>query len=201
MKVTSEIYVNGTALWVPEGLYQADDAVANGVISGPDARGEGIEALPVSTGETAPEMAAEACAVALAAAGKQPHEVDALVYAWVFRQGTGVATPAHRVARLLGADRCVALGVQQMSNGGAAALELAVARLLTEPTCRTAVVATGDEFRDLPYDRWRAAPPLGDGATRWCSPVSPASRSSVRWFLSVNPRWNSSSPAVIRSHR
>ncbi|MEF9915414.1 hypothetical protein RJT17_35420 [Streptomyces sp. P5-A9] len=155
----------GAAVYLPARVDTAAAAISRGVITMPDSRGEGFESLPVSEGLAGAELGVRASELALTQAGVGPLEVDALVYAWVFRQGASVWSPAHRVARLLGAHRCVALGVQQMSNGGAAALEIALARLLTEPSCRTVVVATGDEFRGLPYDRWRGSIPVGDGGT------------------------------------
>ncbi|MBP2471945.1 3-oxoacyl-[acyl-carrier-protein] synthase-3 [Crossiella equi] len=154
MRITGELAVAAAAVHLPP------------VVAGP-AEGvrEGFHGVTVSTGPTGPELAAGAVGKALAEAGVAPERVDTLVHAWASPEPEGVWTPAHRVARLAGARDAVALGVRQMSNGGAAALEAGLCRLLTEPGCRVVVTSTGDDFRSLPYDRWLNHPPLGDGGT------------------------------------
>lgn len=112
----------------------------------PSARDADTGPLASADGHTGPEAAALAAADALAESRRAPAEVDGLLYSWMSPQGEHVWTPPHRVARLLGADRCVALGVQQAPNGGAAALREAVSFLLTEPEWHTAVAVTDDDF-------------------------------------------------------
>lgn len=134
-------------------------------MSAVDSWSEGIELLPTSHDVTPPQMACRAAQRALVDAGVHADQVALLVHAWVYDQGPDTWTPSHRVARELGAVRCSAVGVRQMSNGGAAALRAAVAHLLTEPRAEAALVTTADGFAGLPYDRWLPVPPLGDGGT------------------------------------
>lgn len=163
MKLTRPVAVAGAALCLPPGRYTADQALACGALTSPVMMATGIQALPVCTTAQEPlELAARAVKLALAQARVDPSAVDLLVYGWVFEQ-EGWDLP-RQVARLGGAESCVALGVRQMSNGGAAALELAARSLEADPGVRTAVAVTADSFQGLPYDRWRSMPPLGDGA-------------------------------------
>jgi 3-oxoacyl-[acyl-carrier-protein] synthase-3 len=153
--------------WLPATVRTAERAVAAGEYDADDARRDGYRQLPVSDGLAAPELAALAGSAALAAAGCGPSQVGLLAHAWTHYQGHDFWSPAHFVARRVGADRAVALGVQQMCNGGAAALELAGTRLLADPTITTCLVTTADVFARPGFDRWSSDQGIayGDGAT------------------------------------
>ena len=71
------------------------------------------------------------------------------------------------MADQLGLADSVPLGVQQVCNGGAAAIELATARLLAEPRLGRALITTADRFAEPGFDRWRGDYGIGygDGAT------------------------------------
>ncbi|QFZ18612.1 ketoacyl-ACP synthase III family protein [Saccharothrix syringae] len=165
MRVAGAVTLAGCALWLPEECYTARQAQANGAVSTADSSGEGIDRLPTAAGTAPTLMAVLAARRALDQAGVRPDRLALLAHAWVYDQGPQTWTPPHRVARELGALDCAAVGVRQMSNGGASALQAAVAHLLAEPRAEAALVTTADAFTDLPYDRWRPVPPLGDGAT------------------------------------
>ena len=74
-------------------------------------------------------------------------------------------SPAHYIAARIGADGANPVGVQQMCNGGAAALELAT-RWAGTADAGTALVTTADRFAEPGFDRWRGDYGLwyGDGA-------------------------------------
>ncbi|MGZ3144841.1 ketoacyl-ACP synthase III family protein [Lentzea chajnantorensis] len=164
MRVAGAITIAGTALWLPDEVYSASEAQTAGSVTAADSEGELIGRLPVAD-IAPPRMARLAAQRALEHAGVTAAEVGLLVHAWVFDQGPQTWTPPHRVARELGARRCAAIGIRQMSNGGAAAMQTAIAHLLAEPRAASALVTTADNFSSLPYDRWLSVPPLGDGAT------------------------------------
>ncbi|MEV5143601.1 ketoacyl-ACP synthase III family protein [Streptomyces sp. NPDC052727] len=126
----------------------------------------GYAALPVS-GEAAPEMAVRAARAALESTGTAPAELGMVLHAWMYYQGHDLWSPPHYIADQLGARHAEPLGVQQVCNGGAAAVEVGVARLLTDPALRYALVTTADRFAAPGFDRWRGDYGIayGDGAT------------------------------------
>ncbi|GAA0362417.1 hypothetical protein NE235_22470 [Actinoallomurus spadix] len=160
MRIDVPIAIAGARVWRPPTVGRSENASSRGVLSGPEVAGVGSS---TASGDlTGPEMAVYAAVGALADARRSPAEVDGLAYGWVSHQGEHVWTPPHRVARLLGANRCVALGVQQMANSGVAALRESVLWLVTEPDWTTTVAATGDGLR--PHDPCQGhSPPAGGG--------------------------------------
>lgn len=167
MKVTGQVRVASATAWLPPGRSRAVDALAGGVLSDIDARATLCHEVPVAGGIPAWELGLRACRQALSEADVPPGEVDFLSYAGMSVLEEEPASPAHRLARMLGASRSIVLGVSQMSSGGDAALHAAVCALLTEPDTRHAVACTGMDTDGLPYDRWLTAPEvvLGDGGT------------------------------------
>ena len=161
--------VDGIALTaaacIPETRTEVGHAIAGGLIRATDAAHEGIVSLPVAGPTAAPEMAVAAARSALGGCGIREIDVDILIHAWVYDQGPDTWTPPHRVARSLGASRCEAIGIRQMSNGGACALHTGTARMLADPDLHAVLVTTADNFTALPYERWLSIPFLGDGAT------------------------------------
>ncbi|MHC9296506.1 ketoacyl-ACP synthase III family protein [Mycobacterium sp. LTG2003] len=129
---------------------------------------EGYKQVAVGTGSPVEDLAVPAAANALRRSGYDVADVDLLIYAWTHDQGDDVATPHSRLARLLGADRAVTIGIQQMSGGGAVGLEIA-AEMIASGRYRTALVATADVFNEDPHTRWvergSRSILLGDGAT------------------------------------
>ncbi|MGY0231156.1 ketoacyl-ACP synthase III family protein [Longispora urticae] len=129
---------------------------------------EGYGQVAVGSGCPVETLAVPAAADALRQAGCLATDLDLVLYSWIHEQGAENPMPHARLARLLGAHNAVALGVQQMSNGGAAALEIADA-MLKAGRARRALVVTSDIFDDDPQARWlkhglRGSLP-GDGAT------------------------------------
>ena len=167
MRLTRPLRIVAARTVVPDTVETVTEAVARGALAAEDVSATGYRQLPVSETEAAPELAVRAAAACLAAAGLDAGAVDLLVHAWTYHQGHDFWSPAHYVAHGLGALRATALGIQQMCNGGAAALETAAAWLQADPRLHTAVVTTADRFCTPGFDRWRGDYGLwyGDGAT------------------------------------
>lgn len=167
MRVEGRIGVAAAVIRLPGHVEKAVDAVAAGRLTAEEAAATGYEELPVSRDESAPEMAAAAARAALERAGWAADGVGLALHAWIYHQGHDFWSPAHYVANEAGLRSALPLGVQQMCNGGAAAVELAVARLLSDPGTTRAVVTTADRFAEPGFDRWRGDYGLwyGDGAT------------------------------------
>jgi 3-oxoacyl-[acyl-carrier-protein] synthase-3 len=167
VKVTGRVLIAAAATWLPPGRSRARDAVRAGVLADIDARESVCHEVPVADGLAAWELALRAAREALSEPRIPASEVDFLGYAGMSATEEEPASPAHRLARLLGVAQGVAVGVHQMSSGGDAALHAAIATMLVEPGTRNALVCTGMNTSGLPYDRWRTAPEtvLGDGGT------------------------------------
>ena len=176
MRFDPPLPVAAVALWLPPQRVSAADAVAAGRLDAGDAAGNGYLAVPVSKDLAAPEMAVLAAGSALSAAGWDPATVDLVVHAWTYYQGHDFWSPPHFVARGIGAERALPLGVQQMCNGGAAAIEVAATRLLADPAVSRAVVTTADRFCGPGFDRWRGdrGAVYGDSATALLLTRAPA---------------------------
>ncbi|MFF4449325.1 3-oxoacyl-ACP synthase [Streptomyces sp. NPDC001502] len=166
MDLRDGLGIKAVRVWLPERADTAHEAVADGRIDPEEQATAGIRQLPVSD-LAAPEMAVRAARAALAAAGPDAPAPDLLIHAWIHHQGHDFWSPAHYVARELGAHHTLPVGIQQMCNGGAVGLELAAARLLADPGCRSALVTTADRFADEGFDRWRGDYGVwyGDAAT------------------------------------
>jgi len=127
-----------------------------------------IASVCVAGNESAPEMAALAAGRALRQAGCEPAEIDLLLHAAAYYQGHDLWPPASYIQRrVIGNNRCPAMEIRQMSNGGMAALELAASYLVAGQERRHALITTGDRFCLPGFDRWRSDPGTicGDGGT------------------------------------
>nr|WP_296780690.1 ketoacyl-ACP synthase III family protein [Rhodococcus sp. (in: high G+C Gram-positive bacteria)] len=111
------------------------------------------------------ELAAAAGAFALADANLDALDVDRLFYACSFDSSPPLWPPASWIARELGID-APAMRVDQVSNGGMAAIQLGY-ELLVGPFADNVVVTTGDRHDGARFDRWRSDPGTvyGDGGT------------------------------------
>ena len=154
MRIEPALRIAAVTAWLPARRETAAEAVAAGLLDPDVAADNGYHAVSVSDELAAPELAVRAAADALSAAGWDPATVDLVVHAWTYYQGHDFWSPPHFVAHGIGALRAVPIGVQQMCNGGAAAIEVAAARLLADPTVSRAVVTTGDRFAGPGFDRW-----------------------------------------------
>jgi 3-oxoacyl-[acyl-carrier-protein] synthase III len=154
-------------LWLPPHRETTAEALAADRLDPETADRLGYLEVAESRDRSAPEMAVLAATKALANAGWAGNELDLLAHAWTYHQGHDFWAPASYVANQIGAVDALAVGVQQMCNGGAAALEIAVTRLIADPTVNRCAVTTADRFAAPAFDRWRGDYDLayGDAAT------------------------------------
>ncbi|MEG8184537.1 3-oxoacyl-ACP synthase [Nocardia terpenica] len=157
-------------LRLPDGRATIAEALAAGRLRARDAQDLGHDEVPVSEGESPPELAVAAARTAVEVGRIDPLDIDLICHAWMYYQGHDMWSPAHYVAGELGARNTMPVGIQQMCNGGSAALELAAARLSFEHLVgsplvpgpngravgRLALVTTGDRFDGPGFDRWRS---------------------------------------------
>ncbi len=167
MRFEPGLPVAAVTCWLPPRRETAESAVAAGLLTAEHAAKQGYVATAVSDDLAPPEMAVLAATDALATAGWDAAEVDLVLHAWTYFQGHDFWSPAHFVADRIGARRAVPVGIQQMCNGGAAAVEIAASRLLADPAVTRAVVTTADRFAQPGFDRWYGdyGTSYGDAAT------------------------------------
>jgi 3-oxoacyl-[acyl-carrier-protein] synthase III len=167
MRLSRELGIKAVRTWWPSGRDAVEDAVAAKRIERRAAADMGYAALPVAEDVSAPDMALAAAREAVDAAGVRPEEVGLLLHAWMYYQGHDLWSPPHYLANELGMTDAVPAGVQQVCNGGAMAIELAAARVTTDPGPGYALITTGDRFVDPGFDRWRSDYGIayGDGGT------------------------------------
>ncbi|MFJ7267385.1 ketoacyl-ACP synthase III family protein [Streptomyces sp. NPDC099050] len=194
MRLPVPVGIASVALWLPEHQDTAENAVAERRVEARTARELGNPRLPVAGDVSPPEMAVLAAREALRGAGVPAAGVSLLLHAWMYYQGHDLWSPPHYIAHQLGAHAAVPIGIQQICNGGAAALELAAARLTAGdeerveerqeeerqkngrqedgrqedgPAPRYSLVTTADRFALPGFDRWRSdyGAAYGDAAT------------------------------------
>ncbi|MDT5151301.1 MAG: 3-oxoacyl-[acyl-carrier-protein] synthase [Mycobacterium sp.] len=150
MRVGIDLSMRGVAVQIPRDRLSIEAALAGGTDL---ADGQAED-------ETAWKMAAQVAAQVLESTRVPAREVGLLVYSGL-RQGEEDWKAAPMIARVVGADRAVALAVRQTSNGGAISMQMAVSHLMAEERTSTALVLTADSLgNDLSLRRQR-----GIGAT------------------------------------
>ncbi|WP_340687891.1 3-oxoacyl-[acyl-carrier-protein] synthase III C-terminal domain-containing protein [Amycolatopsis coloradensis] len=167
MKVERAIRIAAATTWLPDARYPATSAVAAGAITAEQAAGAACSEVPVGAAVPAWWMGLQAARQCLGEHGVDPVEIDFVAYAGMTPGEEEPWSPAHRLARVLGASRAVAIGLAQMSNGGAAGIGWATTLMQADDSVRYALCTTAGNFSALPYDRWQTAPAtvFGDGAT------------------------------------
>ncbi|SDZ00373.1 3-oxoacyl-[acyl-carrier-protein] synthase-3 [Amycolatopsis xylanica] len=164
MPSTTDTWLVSTATCLPPPV-SAEDAVARGIFNRKSFRRCEIEAVRVAGEESAPEMAATAAAEALT--GIDPGRIELLLHANMYYQGREMWPAASYVQRVAVGNRCAAIDVRQMSNGGMAALHLAKSFVDGRSDETLALVTTGDKFCEPGFDRWNTDPGTvyADGGT------------------------------------
>jgi 3-oxoacyl-[acyl-carrier-protein] synthase-3 len=119
--------------------------------------------LAVSPHRSGPELAAAAAGVALQEAGWDSASLDLILHAWSYYQGHDFWSPAHFVAREVGAPRAEAIGIAELCNAGVTALSVAATRLAADERVRRCLVTTGDRFAEPAFDRWASDGDSGYG--------------------------------------
>jgi 3-oxoacyl-[acyl-carrier-protein] synthase-3 len=167
MKLNNAVRIVGVAVEIPETTITTARAIELGRTDHKDAARTAIAELPVSTTAFGPQLAVAAARKALSDAHWDPSSLDIVSHAWVHHQGHDFWSPAHFVADSLDARSAMPVGIQQMCNGGAIAIEIAATRLLADPSAQRALVTTGDRFSDEGFDRWKGDYGVwyGDGGT------------------------------------
>jgi 3-oxoacyl-[acyl-carrier-protein] synthase III len=160
-----DLYLRATAARLPDRRTVADALAAGECDPQSVARTE-VLSVCVSAGESAAELAAQAARTALARAGSGPGDIDLILHADLYHQGQDVWPVASYIQRESAGNRCPAIEIRQMSNGGLAALDLACSYLRAEPSRSDALLTAGDRFCLPGIDRWRTDPgtPYADGA-------------------------------------
>ncbi|MFI9204233.1 ketoacyl-ACP synthase III family protein [Streptomyces sp. NPDC053048] len=159
MKPVEPVGIAAAALWLPEGRARMAEAVADGRLRARQAKELGHPEVPEAGPESAPGMAVDAARAALRVADIEAKDLDICAHAWMYYQGHDLWSPAHYIAHELGAHRALPVGIQQVCNGGAAGVELTVARLTADANrspdgYRWGTVTTGDRFTEPGFDRW-----------------------------------------------
>ncbi|MFG2291146.1 ketoacyl-ACP synthase III family protein [Streptomyces sp. NPDC048595] len=164
--------IAAAALWLPQGRSSASVAVAERRLTSRAARDLGHDSVPEALDIAPPDAAVRAATAALADAQVAAADLEVVGHAWMHYQGHDLWSPAHYVARRLGAVRALPVGIQQVCNGASAAMDLVAARLVAagahaQGRPRTALVTTADRFAQPGFDRWAGdyAVAYGDGAT------------------------------------
>lgn len=177
MKPAGSIGITSASIWLPEDRSRAADMVESRGLRARDARGLAHASLPVARDIAAPEMAVLAAGGALRSADVAADRLDALCHAWMYYQGHDLWSPPHYIAHEIGALRAVPFGIQQVCNGGAAAVELMAAYLSTSQITgsgtsgsgrpKWGMVTTADRFVEPGFDRWSSdyGVAYGDGST------------------------------------
>ena len=162
----ADVYVRGNGVRLPSQLLVAD-AIASGECEPKCVDRTDIESVSFSADESAAEMAVAAARIALRRGGCTAESVRLILHADTYHQGQDLWPVGSYLQRETVRNDCLALEIRQMSNGGMAAMELAVAYLTAEPGRADALLTAADRFCLPGIDRWRTDPgtPYADGAS------------------------------------
>jgi len=160
------LFIAGCGRWLPKAM-TIDAAERAGLCDRRLIWRTEITSVCQAEGESAPEMAVLAAEPALRQSGCEPAEIDLVLHASGYYQGHDLWPAASYIQRAVIGNRCPAMEVRQMSNGGMAAMELAASYLVADQQRKHALITTGDRFCLPGYDRWRSDPGTicGDGGT------------------------------------
>lgn len=159
------IWLRSAAAHVP-GRRLLSDALARGECSPAAVAQTDVESVAISASESAAELAVHAARSALTLAGSEPDDIDLILHADTYHQGQDLWPVGSYIQRETVGNGCLALEIRQMSNGGLAAMDLAVAYLGAGGSRRDALLTSADRFCRPGIDRWQTDPgtPYGDGA-------------------------------------
>jgi 3-oxoacyl-[acyl-carrier-protein] synthase-3 len=142
------------------------DAVADGRYPASEYKANGLTGAVVSD-EFAPDMAIHAVRQALSRSTVNPAGIRLLLHASTWFQGQDVWTPSSYIQQHTIGGRAPAIEVDQKSNGGMAALGLAVGYLSACPDDAAVLITTGERFCEPGWDRFRSesGTVMADGGT------------------------------------
>ncbi|KFF97880.1 3-oxoacyl-ACP synthase [Streptomyces scabiei] len=161
-----DLYIAGAAVHL-EDRDTVEEALRDGRCDERTAIRSGIASVAVSAGASAPELAVGAARQVLERTDTHPTDIDLVLHATVQHQGHDLWAPASYIQRYAVGNRCPAIEIKQLSNGGMAALELASGYLVGARGRTAALLTTGDVFGKPGFDRWRSDPGTvyGDAGT------------------------------------
>ena len=163
----ADVYVSGVGLHLARRM-PVGEVVERGIADLRTVRRSGMRSVCVGE-RSGPEMAVQAARAALRGSGRVPSDIGVVLHASTWFQGHDLWAPASYVQREAVGNSCLSLEVGQLSNGGMAAMEMAVAwlRADTDAGPRSALITTGDRFCPPGFDRWHTDPGTvcGDGGT------------------------------------
>lgn len=154
------LFIAGHGVWLPPAL-PTERAVDDHLWDLSSARRSKIASVRVAApgrDQAPPRMAARAATQALARSGLGSADIDLLLHATVHAQGRDLWNPAAYVQREVLCNRCPAIEVRQLSNGGMAALELAAGYLNGSRPGAGALLTAADRFSGPGFDRWQRDP-------------------------------------------
>ncbi|ANP49603.1 3-oxoacyl-[acyl-carrier-protein] synthase-3 [Streptomyces griseochromogenes] len=150
-----DLYIAGLGAFLPPPV-PTEEAVERGWYDPEEAEENELTAVLVAEHECAPDMAVAAGRQALARSGHAATEVILNLHANIYHQGQDFWTPASYVQRHTVGGSGLAVQIQQGSNGGMAALEMAAAHLSAAQAGPSALITTADRYCPPGFDRWNS---------------------------------------------
>lgn len=163
---TPDMYISGLGVFLPQTV-SVEWAVERGLYPAEDVEIHELGGAAVAGDTPAPEMALRAAQEAVKRCGRQPSDLDLLLYVDTWHQGPDGWLPhAHLQRYLVGGD-VHAIEVRQGCNGMFSALELAASYLRADPKRHSALLVAADNYGTPLMDRWRIGPGYigGDAAS------------------------------------
>jgi len=166
-RAMTELYIASASVWLPVTHDRAEDALARGDYDRDDLAATGYESAGTAGDIAPPDMASHAAKQAIAHSGYDPEDLVLVAHASAWYQGHPFWSAASYVQRQVGATNAMAVNVNQMCNGGAAAMDITLGYLAGRSCDDAALVTTADRFSLPGFDRWRSDYGIvyGDGGT------------------------------------
>ena len=153
MKLDS-FYLAGTGVCLPT-LRPLREIVAAGLYSPEEAAVTQLESVAIASDVYPPDMAVTAAREAVRASRHHAQAIGIALHAHLGDQGILGWHAASYVHRLAVGNSCPVIEVDQRSNGGMAAIGLAISYLKAWDSDVAALVTTADRFEDIPHGRFR----------------------------------------------
>lgn len=150
------LFIAGLATRIP-GLLPVAEAIRRGWYDADRAAAEGWLSVAVAGTESAPELAAEAAALALRRSGPAAGRIALLLHAGSYHQGPDAWYPAHYVQQRVLGGSAPAIGLHQGCTGMLDAVQLAYGHLTVDPSATAALVTGADNFGVPLINRWNYA--------------------------------------------
>lgn len=161
-----DLFIAGLGVYLPRPV-PVSQAIAAGWYTAEEDEENELTATCVAGIESAPEMAVAAGRAAVERSGHAPGDVVLNLHANIYHQGQDFWTPASYIQWHTVGGSGLAVQIQQGSNGGMAALELAASHLRADEDRIAALITTADKYCLPGFDRWMSdtGQIYSDGAT------------------------------------